>query len=103
MDSDFVEWRIKVARFTPESGLRTDWAGDHRLRVRVLGDARSGHEVVIEGNAVGLESLARNLLTLAQDGVPSGTHSHLESATVLDARSAALVLERDDDVDEHER
>ncbi|NKY38199.1 hypothetical protein HGA02_01280 [Cellulomonas septica] len=77
------------------------WIAGHRLQVRVLGDADKGHEVVIMGDAAGLEDLARRLLTLAQEGVPSGMHLHLEESSVLYAPSASLVLEREDDPEEY--
>lgn len=43
-----------------------------------------GTELVIEGNAEGLETLARHLLTLAQPGVPSGSHLHLKDSDRLE-------------------
>ena len=61
-----------------------------------------GTEVVIEGNAEGLETLARHLLTLAQPGVPSGSHLHLEDSNGLEDGSLALVLDREDDLAEYE-
>lgn len=68
------------------------WDEDARIEVRNLGG-----EVVIEANAAGLRTLASHLLTLAQDGVPDGSHLHLEDSNGLEDGSVGLVLERSDD------
>ncbi|MFJ8211385.1 hypothetical protein [Streptomyces sp. NPDC096033] len=65
------------------------WETDARIQVRDL-----GREVVIEANAEGLRTLARHLLVLAGDGVPDGSHLHLEDGNGLEAGSVSLVLER---------
>ncbi|WP_433917225.1 Imm32 family immunity protein [Streptomyces sp. NBC_01744] len=41
--------------------------------------------------------MAGHLLTLAQDGVPDGSHPHLEDSNGLEGGSVGLVLERSDD------
>ncbi|MGW2559473.1 Imm32 family immunity protein [Streptomyces sp. NPDC001514] len=69
------------------------WEDDARIEVRNLGG-----EIVIEANAAGLRTLAGHLLTLAEDGTPDGTHLHLEESNGLEEGSAALVLERCDEV-----
>ncbi|MFE7245673.1 hypothetical protein [Streptomyces sp. NPDC057580] len=68
------------------------WDENARIEVRDLGG-----EVVIEANAAGLRTLAGHLLTLAQDGVPDGSHLHLEDNNGLEDGSVGLVLERSDD------
>lgn len=68
------------------------WDEDARIEVRNLGG-----EVVVEANAAGLRTLAGHLLTLAQDGVPDGSHLHLEDGNGLEDGSVGLVLERSDD------
>ncbi|MEU8674287.1 hypothetical protein [Streptomyces sp. NPDC048560] len=68
------------------------WDEDARIEVRNLGG-----EVVIEANAAGLRTLASHLLTLARDGVPDGSHLHLEDSNGLEGGSVGLVLERSDD------
>ncbi|MFI8385814.1 hypothetical protein [Streptomyces sp. NPDC085540] len=69
------------------------WEADARIEVRSL-----GREVVIEANAAGLRTLAAHLLVLAGDGVPEGSHLHLEDGNGLEEGSVGLVLERCDDV-----
>ncbi|MGW8686431.1 Imm32 family immunity protein [Streptomyces sp. NPDC055817] len=68
------------------------WEEDARIEVRNLGST-----VVIEANTEGLRTLAGHLLTLANDGVPDGSHLHLEDGNGLAEGSAELVLERCDD------
>ncbi|MFI6941942.1 hypothetical protein ACIBI4_21945 [Streptomyces sp. NPDC050418] len=68
------------------------WDEDARIEVRNLGST-----VVVEANAAGLRTLAGHLLTLANDGVPDGSHLHLEDGNGLVEGSAELVLERCDD------
>lgn len=47
-------------------------------------------------NRAGLTSLARHLLTLAQDDVPTGHHLHLTANQEIDS-PADLILERRDE------
>ncbi len=68
------------------------WEAGARIEVRDLGG-----EVVIEANAAGLRTLAGHLLVLADDGVPDGSHLHLEDSNGLEGGSVGLVLERSDD------
>lgn len=68
------------------------WGEDARVEVRNL-----GREVVIEANVAGLRTLAAHLLTLAQNGVPDGSHLHLEYGNGLEEGSVGLVLERSDE------
>ncbi|MFI8446718.1 Imm32 family immunity protein [Streptomyces erythrochromogenes] len=67
------------------------WEEDARIEVRNLGS-----EVVIEANAAGLRTLASHLLVLAKEGVPDGSHLHLEDSNGLEDGSVGLVLERSD-------
>jgi hypothetical protein len=59
-----------------ETGVGTWWDEDSVLGAEVDGESGA---VVISGNTARLQSLARHLLTLAQDGVPDGRH--LDSTT----------------------
>ncbi len=67
------------------------WEEGARIEVRNLGST-----VVVEANAEGLRTLAGHLLTLAREGVPDGSHLHLEDGNGLVEGSAELVLERCD-------
>ncbi|MGW7680174.1 Imm32 family immunity protein [Kribbella sp. NPDC054772] len=68
--------------------LRFEWDDDFEIAVEV-----QGSEVVISANPAGLRSLARHLLTLAQDGVPDGHHIHLTAGQEIES-TVDLVVER---------
>ena len=50
--------------------------------------------VVIKANKGGLISLARHLLTLAQDEYPVGTHIHYDETSILDDGSRSLIVDK---------
>ncbi|MFD7292033.1 hypothetical protein ACFV9W_02005 [Streptomyces sp. NPDC059897] len=68
------------------------WEEGARIEVRNLGST-----VVVEANAEGRRTLAGHLLALAKNGVPDGSHLHLEDGNGLAEGSVELVLERCDD------
>ncbi|MEV0288153.1 MULTISPECIES: hypothetical protein [unclassified Kribbella] len=81
---------MNVPEFDPQRGLRFEWEDGFEIGVEVV-DA----EVRLVANRAGLVSLARHLLTLAQDGVPSGRHMHLVADQELES-SVDLIIERRD-------
>ncbi|MFI6287118.1 hypothetical protein ACIBCM_20620 [Streptomyces sp. NPDC051018] len=84
--------RTRVRTVVDGTALVFAWEADARIDVRNLGG-----EVVIEANAAGLRTLAGHLLVLAGEGVPGGSHLHLEDGNGLEEGSLGLVLERCDD------
>ncbi|MFC0624388.1 Imm32 family immunity protein [Kribbella deserti] len=82
-----MELRIEV----PDCGdaLRFEW--DEGFTIAVSVD--EGGQVLISANNAGLVSLARHLLTLAQDGAGPGAHLHLTAGQEIDG-DHDLVLER---------
>ncbi|WP_190232916.1 Imm32 family immunity protein [Streptomyces avicenniae] len=83
---------VNVTRYDPELGLRTWWDGEAVLRAEVWEDPE--RTVVISGNPAGLRSLARHLLTLVQEGVPSGRHLDFDTyGGVLSDDSVAIRVE----------
>ena len=84
-----MEVTIEIVDYDRRTGLGF-WRDEQDLiRADFLHDA-----VRIVGNPSGLTALARYLLTLAQSGVPSGAHIHLDDFSGLPADSVPLVLER---------
>ncbi|MFF4231189.1 hypothetical protein [Streptomyces sp. NPDC001820] len=79
---------------TTTDGVAQVFAWDEGARIEVR---NLGREIVIEANAAGLRTLAGHLLTLAKEGVPDGSHLHLEDSNGLEDGSVGLVLERSDD------
>jgi hypothetical protein len=51
-------------------------------------------DVLLRANPAGLVSLAKQLLTLAQQGVPAGSHIHYDAGEELEDDSVPLILER---------
>jgi hypothetical protein len=82
---------LNVPDYSTQSGLRFEWDEGFEIGVEIL---RS--EVHLTANRAGLISLARHLLTLAQDGVPNGRHIHLTAGQEIES-SVDLILERRDE------
>jgi hypothetical protein len=61
---------VGVIPYDPQRGLISDWDDATVLRVEVL--ETTAKTILISGNAAGLTSLARHLLTLAQPSAPAG-------------------------------
>lgn len=83
-----VKQVVDVPDFRPESGLRFDW--DEGFEIYLSVDAE---EVLIKANRAGLISLARHLLTLAQEEVSGGAHIHLTADQEIES-TVDLILER---------
>ncbi len=80
---------ISVPPYEDGGPLRFEWDDAFEIKVN-----RSAEEVSISANSAGLISLARHLLTLAQDAVPNGSHLHLTDGVELDDGSGDLVIEK---------
>lgn len=63
---------VGVIPYSPRRGLISDWDDDTVLRIEVL--ETTAKTILVSGNAAGLTSLARHLLTLAQPSAPDGSH-----------------------------
>jgi hypothetical protein len=63
---------VEVTAYEPALGVGTWWDVGTVLRAEVWVSPEK--TVVISGNPAGQVSLARHLLTLAQDAVPNGRH-----------------------------
>ncbi|MFD9616613.1 hypothetical protein ACFWB2_04875 [Streptomyces virginiae] len=82
---------IDIPEYRVDEGLRFAWDEGFEIELR----ARST-EVIIKANRAGLISLARHLLTLAQQGVHAGSHVHLTADQEIES-DVDLILERADD------
>lgn len=86
-----MERLVRIGNYSPASGIQLEWSPGFRIEVKVhVG------EVLIRANQAGLTSLARHLLTLAEDAVPAGMHVHLDASRELEDESQDLVIERAD-------
>jgi len=69
--------------------------GDYHLDVQIRGERHQ--EVTITADKEGLIVLARHLLTLAQDDVPSGCHIHYDEIAFsgfLDKGSCSMIVNK---------
>jgi len=80
---------INVPDYSPDQGLRTDWDYGFLITAKVEAGV-----VSVTANRAGLMSLARHLVTLAQEGVPSGSHIHLDESNSLEDGSCELIFEK---------
>jgi hypothetical protein len=83
---------VEVTTYDPSLGVGTWWDEETVLRAEVWESPEK--TVVLSGNPAGLVSLARHLLTLAQDSVPDGRHFDFDSyCGWLEEGSAAVRIE----------
>jgi hypothetical protein len=80
---------IDVPDYSHEHGLRMVWEVGYEVSVHA-----ENNEVVISANRAGLISLARLLLTPADDRAPSGSHWHLDSDNSLEEGSCEVIIEK---------
>ena len=83
------QYVIKTLDYCTEKGLQLQWEKGFAISVNA-----PGNEVTIRANKSGLISLARHLLTLAQDSTPKHSHIHLDEYNSLEEGSAELILEK---------
>ncbi len=67
-----MEVKLEIPEYSPKNGIQTIWEDNFEIKTSIQYDS-----VAIFGNKEGLISLARHLLTLAQENVPSGSHVDL--------------------------
>jgi len=91
-DRPTVPVTVEVMPYDPAHGVGTWWDDDAVLRAEVWETPE--RTVVISGNPAGLRSLARHLLTLAQDAVPDGRHLDFDTyCGWLEGSPAAVRIE----------
>ena len=84
-----MEYKIDVKEYSPQSGISLIWEHGFEIESNV-----HGNEITIMANKSGLISLARHLLTLAQDDVPAGSHFHLDQFNSLEEGSTEMIIVR---------
>lgn len=80
---------LTVPDYSPDVGFSYAWENGFEITATV---ESSG--IHIQANRAGLVSLARHLLTLAQDTVPAGSHMHFDDLNSLNDGSLELVIEK---------
>lgn len=84
-----METTIKISEYTTEKGLQYAWEEGFKIESKII-----NNEIVISANQAGLISLARQLLTLAQKEVPTGSHFHFDQFSSLEEDSIDLVIQK---------
>ena len=84
-----MEIKIEVPEYDPTVGMKYTWESGFEIETKVING-----EIIISSNAAGLISLAKQLLTLAQNSVPTGSHFHYDVNNSLEEGSVELVIEK---------
>lgn len=85
-----MEKIVNIYDWSPEQGMRFNWEYGYTIKVEV-----NNNKVTIIANEAGLVSLANHLLNLAQSGIPSNYHFHLDDYAALEKGSNELIIEKD--------
>jgi len=83
-----MEITITIPEYSGE-GIRLYWKGGFEIEVKT-----SNREIVVSANKERLISLAKHLLSLIQDSVPTHHHFHLDEYNVLEEGSTPLVFQK---------
>jgi hypothetical protein len=83
-----MEIKLTILEYS-DQGLQLEWEEGFEIKTAIING-----DIVISANKAGLISLARHMLTLAQDVVPVGHHLHFDEFNCLEEDSAELIIER---------
>lgn len=84
-----MKQEIEIVQYDANKGIQFNWEENFEIEVK-----NEDGEVIISANSEGLLSLAKHLLTLAQNEVPIGTHIHLDEYNSLEEGSIGLTFEK---------
>lgn len=82
---------LDIPDYNSEKGLTSTWEENFSINCNM----RNG-EVIISANQQGLISIAKQLLTLAQNNVSSGCHYHFDEFNSLESGSCELIITKID-------
>lgn len=83
-----MEIKVNIPEYIGD-GLRSEWEEGFQIEVKIDRDT-----IVVLANKAGLISLAKQLLTLSQDNVPSGFHFHFDDYNSLEEGSTEIIIEK---------
>ena len=75
------------------NGIKAIWEDNFKIKTSAPFDT-----LTIEANREGLISLARHILHLAQDEVPSGAHFHFDQYNSLEDESIELIIAKNENL-----
>ncbi|UPT67438.1 MAG: hypothetical protein M0D57_01765 [Sphingobacteriales bacterium JAD_PAG50586_3] len=81
---------LEIPEYSLEVGFKHSWEDGFKISFE-----NNEGQVVIKANREGLISLAKQLLTLSEENVPTGTHFHLDEHNSLEQGSIELIIERE--------
>ena len=84
-----MEIKLEIPQYSSDTGFKSEWEYGFEIETRI-GEG----EFVITANKSGLISLAKQLLTLAQDEVPLGYHLHFDEYNSLEEKSFELIIQK---------
>ncbi|MGQ7856428.1 Imm32 family immunity protein [Pedobacter sp. WC2501] len=84
-----IEVKLEVPKYNDEVGLQSSWVNGFILKTDII-----ENQIQIQANKAGLISLAKQLLSLAQDETPIGCHYHLDDYDSLEADSIELIISK---------
>ena len=85
-----MKFEVTAPDYSPETGLRIAWDPGFEILLRIDKD-----EVLLRVNKSGLRSLARLLLSLSAEEVPTGEHVHLDVYNSIESESnGELIVEK---------
>ena len=85
------EIKINIPEY--DDAIELVWDDNYKIKTSTLYDT-----ITIEANRDGLLSLARHLLLLAQEEVPSGSHFHLDEFNSLEDGSVELIISTNEEL-----
>lgn len=84
-----MEIKIQIPTYSRDNGLEIVWEDNFIIHAE-----NNVNSIVITANKEGLQSLAKHLLTLAQDEVPVETHMHYDEFNSLEDGSCEIVIQK---------
>lgn len=84
-----MKQEVEIIQYDANKGIQFNWEENFVIEVK-----KEDSEIIISANNEGLISLARHLLTLAQNEVPVGAHIHLDEYNSLEEGSVDLIFEK---------
>lgn len=84
-----VEVKLEIPKYNDEVGLQSSWVDGFILKTDII-----ENQIQIHANKSGLISLAKLLLSLAQDETPIGCHYHLDDNNSLETGSNELIISK---------
>ena len=85
------EIKINVPEY--DDAIELVWDKNYKIKT-----STPYNTITIEANRDGLLSLARHLLLLAQEEVPSGSHFHLDEFNSLEDSSVELIIAKNEEL-----